>query len=219
MPIFYRRGHTLTLLELPLTLRFAEFPAAILQLAGNAAPKHSIPALISRQPIYTSFNIDTFCIKSEITAWEVHSINNISLSFFRQEPYETSKYTMTLLTPNSDQYYRDVPSSSPMNIPTSEEGIVLSAASGVYRFSSHCISLPSPEIMMLGMWVFCKICFTEAGKRSPGSVTSGRTSRPPSEPPLSGGQSALLPTDNGKLEFGCEASEGDASVTLIMINF
>lgn len=167
MPIFYRRGHTLTLLELPLTLRFAEFPAAILQLAGNAAPKHSIPALISRQPIYTSFNIDTFCLKSEITAWEVHSINNISLSFFRQEPYETSKYTMTLLTPNSDQYYRDVPSSSPMDIPTSEEGIVLSAVSGVYRFSSHCISLPSPEIMMQHCWAcgyFVKSVLQEQGR-------------------------------------------------------
>ena len=115
--------NTLALLELPQTSRFSEFPAAVVQLAENIALKHSIPVLIRREHIFTFFKIDMFCLKSEFTAWEARSINNMfSLSFIRQEPYEASEYTMTLLAPNSDWNNRDVPSSSPMDILTSEEG-------------------------------------------------------------------------------------------------
>lgn len=103
MYILYSRGNTLALLELPQTLRFSEFPAAVLQLAENTAQKHSIPVLIRREHTSTFFKIDMFYLKSEFTAWEARSINNMfSLSFIRQERHETSEYTMTLLAPNSD---------------------------------------------------------------------------------------------------------------------
>lgn len=145
--ILYIRGNTLALLELPQTLRFSEFPAAILQWAENTAQKHSTPVLIRRKHIFTFFKIDMFCLKSEFTVWEVHSINNMfSLSFIGQEPYETSEYTMTLLAPNSDWNNRDVPSSSPMDIPTPEEGTAYLLK--LVSLSSYRISLLSQEIMM-----------------------------------------------------------------------
>lgn len=95
-------SNTLALLMLQ-TLRSSEFTAAILQLAENTAQKHSIPMLIRTKLIFVFFKIVTFCLKSEFTAWELCSINNMfSLSFIRQELYETSQDTKTLLVPNRD---------------------------------------------------------------------------------------------------------------------